>query len=114
VVGRGKCIIGYFGALAKWFDYELVMELARAHPEYEILLIGWDYDRSLNAYPVREHSNITVIGPIDYKVLPHYACWFDVSMIPFRINEKTGSIWQFSAEKPGTTHGNQKQSRSAM
>ena len=23
VVGRGKCIIGYFGALAKWVDYEL-------------------------------------------------------------------------------------------
>ncbi len=91
VVGRGKCVIGYFGALAKWFDYELVMELARAHPEYEILLIGWDYDRSLNAYPMREYSNITVIGPIDYKVLPHYACWFDVSIIPFRINEVTES-----------------------
>jgi hypothetical protein len=91
VVNRGKCIIGYFGALAKWVDYELMMELALAHPEYEILLIGWDYDRSLKTYPIRECPNITVIGPIDYKVLPQYACWFDVSTIPFRINEVTES-----------------------
>jgi len=91
VVAKGKCIIGYFGALATWFDYELVVELARAHPEYEILLIGWDYDKSLKSYPIGDYSNITVIGPIDYNILPQYACWFDVSTIPFRINEVTES-----------------------
>ena len=91
VVAKEKCIIGYFGALAKWFDYELMLELARAHPDYEILLIGWDYDKSLQRYPIRDYSNITVVGPIDYALLPHYACWFDVSTIPFRINEVTES-----------------------
>ena len=91
VVEKEKCIIGYFGALAKWFDYELVVELARAHPDYEILLIGWDYDKSLQRYPLGDYSNITLVGPIDYAVLPHYACWFDVSTIPFRINEVTES-----------------------
>lgn len=91
VIETNKVIIGYFGALAKWFDYELVIELARSHPEYEILLIGWNYDQSLDAYPIHDYPNITVIGPIDYKVLPRYACWFDVSTIPFRINEVTES-----------------------
>lgn len=91
VIAKDKAIIGYFGALAKWFDYELVIELARVRPDYEILLIGWNYDQSLNAYPIQDFPNITVIGPIDYKVLPQYACWFDVSTIPFRINEVTES-----------------------
>ena len=29
VVEKSKTIVGYFGALAKWFDYEFVISLAR-------------------------------------------------------------------------------------
>ena len=91
VVAKGKPIVGYFGALAKWFDYELILKLARARPNYEVVLIGWNYDQSLGSYKLEDCPNITVLGPIDYKRLPQYACWFDVSTIPFRINEVTES-----------------------
>lgn len=91
IVEKNKTIVGYFGALAKWFDYELVISLARSHPEYEIMLIGWNYDQSLNQYSISDYHNISVIGPVDYKVLPRYACWFDVSTIPFLVNEVTES-----------------------
>jgi len=91
IVAKKKPIIGYFGALAKWFDYELILSLAKARPNYEILLIGWNYDQSINHYPIHDYPNITVIGPIDYQALPQYACWFNVSTIPFRINEVTES-----------------------
>jgi teichuronic acid biosynthesis glycosyltransferase TuaH len=91
IVEKNRTIVGYFGALAKWFDYELVMKLAASHPEYEIVLIGWNYDRSLDEYPISDYPNICVIGPIDYKVLPNYACWFDVCTIPFRVNDVTES-----------------------
>ena len=91
IVEKNKVIVGYFGALAKWFDYELIIGLARSHPEYEIMLIGWNYDKSLEQYPLSDCPNISVIGPVDYKVLPRYACWFDVSTIPFCVNEVTES-----------------------
>ncbi len=91
IINKKKPVIGYFGALAKWFDYELILSLAKARPEYEILLIGWNYDQSIKNYPIHDYPNITVIGPINYQVLPKYACWFDVSTIPFRINEVTES-----------------------
>ena len=89
LVTRRKAIIGYFGSLAAWFDYELVMELAEKRPQYEILLIGYSYDGSIKKYPLQDYPNISVIGPIEYRVLPEYARWFDVATIPFIINEIT-------------------------
>ena len=84
-------VIGYFGALAKWFDYEMVRRLARERPNYDILLIGFDYDGSLREARLGQHKNVKVIGPINYRQLPRYAQLFDVSTIPFVINDITES-----------------------
>ena len=91
IVRRGKPIIGYFGALAKWFDYDLVVELARARPDLQILLIGWNYDGSMKRIDWASVPNVSIIGPIQYEALPRYACWFDVCMIPFMLNAITES-----------------------
>lgn len=87
----GQVIIGYFGALASWFDYALVRRLAMERPDYQIVLVGWDYDKSLQAARLDDYRNITVIGPINYQELPKYAHWFSISIIPFKINEVTES-----------------------
>ncbi|WP_186786110.1 methyltransferase domain-containing protein [Paenibacillus agilis] len=89
IVNKKKPIIGYFGALAKWFDYRLVEKLASERPDYEILLIGWNYDGSLEQHDLGKYENISIVGPINYKELPKYAVHFDVSTIPFLINEIT-------------------------
>lgn len=91
VVAGGRKIIGYFGALASWFDYELVLRVARERPGYEVVLIGYDYDGSCVAYGLDKEPRIHFIGPVSYADLPRYACWFDVATIPFRINEITES-----------------------
>lgn len=90
MVDEGKPIIGYFGALAKWVDIDLLVEMARMRPDLNILLIGWKFSNDLRWRSINE-SNITIIGPIDYSILPRYAFWFDVCMIPFLINEITES-----------------------
>ncbi|UKI57377.1 MAG: hypothetical protein L6V81_08570 [Clostridium sp.] len=43
-----KPIIGYYGALASWFDYDLIKKLAESRPNYNIALIGAKYDDSYN------------------------------------------------------------------
>lgn len=91
IISSSRPIIGYFGALAKWFDYDLVACVARQMPQYEIILIGPDYDGSLHILESARLPNVHILGPVDYKQLPEYACWFDVSMIPFLINEITES-----------------------
>ena len=89
VVGQGKPIIGYFGAFASWFDYELVERAARERPQYEWLLIGVNYDGSIDRTTLRRLPNVTILGPIAYQVLPRYGSYFDVATIPFLRNEIT-------------------------
>ncbi len=91
LLAKNKPVIGYFGAFANWFDYELVIKLATQRPNLEILLLGVDYDGSIKKYHLEQYDNITIAGPIDYKELPKYAAAFTVSTIPFLINEITES-----------------------
>jgi polysaccharide pyruvyl transferase CsaB len=93
IVGREKPIIGYYGALAQWFDYELVLKLAKARPDLEIVLIGMRYDKSLAVYEqsFADCSNLNYLEPVDYQELPAYAYWFDVATIPFKVNSVTHS-----------------------
>lgn len=91
IIEKNVPIIGYFGAFAAWFDYDLIKKLAQERPQYEILLIGWDYDKSISKYKLNTIPNITVTGPIHYNDLPCYAQYFDVSIIPFLINQVTES-----------------------
>jgi len=110
IVSEGKNIIGYYGALAKWFDYELILEIAKKHPDYNILLIGIDYDESFKKYNYFEDiSNIYYIGPVDYKQLVRYGAYCTVLTIPFKINEITKAtspvkVFEYMAmEKPIVT-----------
>ena len=89
---KEKPIIGYYGAFAKWFDYDLVKYLSSKRPNYEILLIGPKHDDSLRKAGLQDHSNITILPPVQYEDLPYYATWFDVSIIPFVLNELTESV----------------------
>lgn len=90
IVTQGKIIIGYFGALAPWFDLDLVVKLANQRPDYHIVLIGVVYDNDPKWRRINQ-KNITITGQINYINLPEYASWFDVCMIPFLINEITES-----------------------
>jgi len=88
VVARQQPIIGYFGALARWVDYDLVIGLAKRRPKYSIVLVGPDTDGSvmeLSGLP----ANLHVLAPFDYEDLPRHAVWFDTGLIPFVINEVT-------------------------
>jgi len=91
VVNEKKPIIGYYGALASWFDYKLVKEVAKLRKDWNIVLIGWDYDGSLGRSGLRNIENIHIIPSVPYEILPTYAQWFDVCTIPFVINEVTES-----------------------
>jgi glycosyltransferase involved in cell wall biosynthesis/SAM-dependent methyltransferase len=87
----GRPIIGYYGALAEWFDYELLAKAAQHLPEYEFVLIGPDYDSSLSKHNIQERPNIHWLGEKHYEVLPQYAHFFTVATIPFVKNEITRS-----------------------
>lgn len=81
--------IGYFGALASWFDYELIHKIALERPDYGIILVGSDFDGSLAKSGLSAFPNIFLAGRIPYADLPAYAHAFTVGMIPFVVNDIT-------------------------
>lgn len=84
-----QCVIGYYGALASWFDYEMVKTVARMHPEWLFLLVGVDYDGTIHKNGLEAFENIVYIPPQPYTELPSFLKAFDVASIPFVINEIT-------------------------
>ena len=105
----GGPVAGYYGALASWFDYELLDEAARLRPDWRFVLIGPKLDTSLEGKPMLSRGNVVWLGPRDYISLPGYLSLFDVATIPFRINAITLStsplklFEYFAAGKPVVT-----------
>ena len=91
IVRTGKPIIGYYGALAEWFDYELIKCVAKARPDYQFILIGTNYDNSLHQSNIVNIPNVHWLGPKPYRELPSYLHFFDIATIPFKLNNITHS-----------------------
>ncbi len=98
--------LGYYGALAEWFDYDLIGFAADASPDWLFLLIGMDYDGSLRRSCVLERHNVRWIPPQPYERLPSFLRVFDLALIPFVLNDVTLStspvkLYEYmAAQKP--------------
>ena len=89
IVRQGRPIIGYYGALAQWFDFDVLRAVAKGCPQYSFVLIGPDYDGTLGAALERQPANVHWLGEKSYDDLPAYLHHFAVATIPFRVNEIT-------------------------
>lgn len=86
IVSSGKKIIGYYGAMANWLDFNLLNETAQKNPQWNFVYIGVDYNGGL-AKLNQKLPNVHFLGPKDYGILPKYGIWFDITMIPFAKGE---------------------------
>lgn len=84
-----QLIVGYYGALAKWFDYDMIKKIAIKNKNIVFVLIGIKYDTSFDESKISDIENIKYLGAVDYNILPEYAKYFDIAWIPFIINEIT-------------------------
>lgn len=84
-------IAGYYGAIAEWFDYELVRGCARLLPDWDFVLIGPATDAGALAR-LTELPNLHHLGEKRYEELPAYAAHFDVGMVPFVVNGVTDAV----------------------
>ncbi len=86
VKGIKKPVVGFFGLISEWIDFDLIYECVKHYPEFSFVLIGKSA-RDLSRF--LECKNFTYLGAVDYKELPKYASLFDVGLIPFELNEVT-------------------------
>lgn len=79
--------IGYVGALDHWFDIAAVAAVARAHPEWRVVLAG-----RVEHSPIlrlRELGNVEFLGEVPRRELPTLFGAWNAAMIPFLVNDLT-------------------------
>lgn len=80
---RGRKIIGYYGAIAEWFDAALVRQVAEANPGALVVLVGRDTAGA--GARLSGLDNVHFVGEVAYGELPYWLHAFDVCMLPFEV-----------------------------
>lgn len=85
--------LGYIGAIAPWFDFDAVSDLARQRPQWEIVLVGpalLGVEKELMR--LTSLPNVFHLPTVSYDRLPGILAQFTVGLIPFRYNELTRGV----------------------
>jgi glycosyltransferase involved in cell wall biosynthesis len=91
-----KPVFGFVGAISDYkVDYGLLRAVARARPQWSIVLIGLvgEGEPGSSADELKSEPNIHLLGPRDYNVLPQYLKAFDVAILPSRLNPYTKAMF---------------------
>lgn len=84
-----KPIVGFYGFLADWLDWELIKSIVREGKEFDWVFIG-PATRDLSA--LRSVPNFHYLGKKKYDELPEYLAHFSCAHIPFAITPLTLNV----------------------
>ncbi|HEP1062527.1 glycosyltransferase [Klebsiella aerogenes] len=83
---KTRPVVGYYGAIAEWFDLDLLIAAAKAYPQYDFVMIG---GTTCDITAAKKIDNIKFLGEVPYVQLTPYLKDFDVCLIPFKLIELT-------------------------
>ncbi|MAT56150.1 MAG: hypothetical protein CMN32_16895 [Saprospirales bacterium] len=90
---EGK-LIGFTGNMDPHrIDYQLLLEVARRHPDKHLVLVGPLNSDEPQKIGLDKLPNVHFTGGKHISELPAYLQHFDVVLIPFRLNKLTASIY---------------------
>ncbi|AUI85984.1 glycosyl transferase [Vibrio azureus] len=76
----GRKVLGFYGSLSNWLDYELIEQVARKAKDWDLIFIGKNECRR-NHLP--KMNNVFYLGPRPHHSLPSYSQHWDASWLPF-------------------------------
>lgn len=85
---RDRNVIGYIGTIGKWFDWPLVVRLARALPDMRIRLVGPEFVPRPSALP----ANIEIMAACSQAQAMLLVREFIVGLIPFQRSNLTDGV----------------------
>lgn len=83
-------IVGFYGVIDERLDLKLLSQLADLNPQVSFVVIGPVV--KINHSDLPQQKNIHYLGGKDYSQLPSYLKAFDITMMPFALNESTKFI----------------------
>lgn len=83
-------IVGYIGGIHHSIDLELIKYLALENPNFSFALVG-KVDIDVNV--LKNIGNVKMFGYRNYEDLKYYINFFDVCIIPYKVNEFTKGVY---------------------
>jgi glycosyltransferase involved in cell wall biosynthesis len=83
--------LGFYGVIDERFDTQLVSDIADAHPDWQIVLVG-PVSGKIEPESLPRQPNIHYMGQQSYNDLPKFLAAWDVCIMPFAINDSTRFI----------------------
>jgi glycosyltransferase involved in cell wall biosynthesis len=80
--GGDRRVVGYYGAIAEWFDASLVADLAERRPDWDFVLVGSTFGGEVER--LSRLANVLLAGERPYREIPRWLAGFDVAMLPFK------------------------------
>ncbi len=75
-------VIGFYGAIADWFDGDLVADLAERRPDWDFLLVGSTDMGDVSR--LEKLPNVRLPGEKPYAEIPAWLAKIDVTLLPFK------------------------------
>jgi GT2 family glycosyltransferase/glycosyltransferase involved in cell wall biosynthesis len=82
---ESRPVVGYFGAIAEWYETEWIEQCATSRPDWDFVLIGSAFGADTSRLSTM--PNVRLAGEQPYLELPTFLATFDVAVIPFKIND---------------------------
>lgn len=101
LVGIDRPILGFYGNLDGWIDWELIGRLAEL-PDYQVVVIGGTEGMAPKIPEALRQSSILWIDKRPVTDMPRFLSAFDVALFPFLVNAMTDAVdplkvWEYFA-----------------
>jgi glycosyltransferase involved in cell wall biosynthesis/polysaccharide pyruvyl transferase WcaK-like protein len=83
-------VAGFIGAIAEWFDRDLLLHVARARPDVRFVLVGGVHRVAVDE--LEALPNVTFVGQQAYDAMPEHLASFDVCLVPFEVTPVTDGM----------------------
>jgi glycosyltransferase involved in cell wall biosynthesis len=78
-------VLGFYGTIHDWIDFDLLAYLAERHPEWSFALIGQAH---VDVSGLTRFPNVHFLGRKSHRELPRYCKGFAAGLIPYVLNER--------------------------
>lgn len=82
-------VVGFIGGISDWIDLDIVYQTAKLRGDIQFIFVG-PADTNISKFDGMK--NVHFLGSKDYEKLPNYIQYFNICLIPFKINKLTKSV----------------------
>jgi glycosyltransferase involved in cell wall biosynthesis len=82
-------VLGFFGVLNRWVDFELIIRVAALAPHWRLELVG---PATFVPASLRAVSNVAVLPAVPFSELPRTMARWSAAWIPFEVSELTVAV----------------------